>query len=725
MNDDATLSERLAALAEEYAERLRRGERPAPEEYARAHPELARQISDLFPAIALMEQCEFGASSRLTEGPGTQIGPYKLLEQIGEGAFGVVFMAEQQQPVRRKVALKVLKPGMDTKQVVARFAAERQALAIMDHPHIASVFDAGATDAGRLYFVMELVRGVAITEYCDANQLAPRERLALFMQVCRAVQHAHSKGVIHRDLKPSNVLVTMLDGAAAPKVIDFGVAKAIDSPLTERTLFTNFAQVVGTPLYMSPEQAELSGRDVDTRSDIYSLGVLLYELLTGLTPFDRERFRTAGIDEVRRIIREEEPPRPSTRLSATATAQGRSVSRHNRDAVQLRRLFRDELDWIVMKCLEKDRARRYETAVDLCLDLDRYLRDEPVLACPPSTWRRFCKLVRRNKIASLTSAVVVLALLLTMTMLATSNYLVRAEQARTKTERDRFEQAQRLAEKNADEVRQGLERLTTANALLDRGNWYNGQRRWDDAHDAFSRAIELHRDHVSVWVARGDLYASLGLWDLASADFGEAIAIQEPDATMRWYRHALLRLYLGDEQGYDQARRRMRERFAGTLDIHLATELARTYVLTGDESVDFGPFVELASHAAVAEPGVWYRLYILGIAQYRAGKYEQAVESLTKSLTGAPEWSGRALSYPILAMAEHWIDEANRRDRDRSLSGGDDLTLTQPNWMEWGDAVLYAALLQEARGVIGRPTGPKQARTSGIQRESTIDALGR
>ncbi len=251
----------------------------------------------------------------ITEGPGAVIGPYKLLEQIGEGGFGVVFMAEQTQPVRRKVALKVLKPGMDTRQVVARFEAERQALAIMDHPNIAKVFDGGATPTGRPYFVMELVKGVPITEFCDQNQLTPRQRLELFVPVCQAVQHAHQKGIIHRDLKPSNVLVVMHDTTPVPKVIDFGVAKALGQELTEKTLFTGFAQMIGTPLYMSPEQAGQSGLDIDTRSDIYSLGVLLYELLTGTTPFRRERFQEAAFDEIRRIIREEDPPRPSTRLS--------------------------------------------------------------------------------------------------------------------------------------------------------------------------------------------------------------------------------------------------------------------------------------------------------------------------------------------------------------------------------------------------------------------------
>ncbi|MDZ4783657.1 MAG: protein kinase [Planctomycetia bacterium] len=636
---------------------MRRGERPTADEYARRYPDFAGRILELFPTIALMERVEPAAGPRLVERPGMQIGAYKLLEQIGEGAFGVVFMAEQSKPVRRKVALKVLKPGMDTKQVVARFAAERQALAMMDHPHIAKVLDAGETESGRPYFVMELVRGVAITEYCDVNQMPPRERLELFAQVCRAVQHAHLKGIIHRDLKPSNVLVTLMDGAPTPIVIDFGVAKAIDSPLTERTLFTHFAQVVGTPLYMSPEQAELSGLDVDTRSDIYSLGVLLYELLTGLTPFDRERFRTVGIDEVRRIIREEEPPRPSARLAMRASAKSSGAEGRAEDLRRQSAAFRSELDWIVMKCLEKDRRRRYETAVGLVLDVQRYLRDEPVQACPPSTWYRLRKFVSRNKAASLAAAGVLLAFTLGFITLAMSNYLIRAEQARTKAERDRFEQAQKLAEDRAGEIRQGLERLTAANALLDRGNWFTTQERWDDAHDAFSKAIELHGEHVSVWVARGDLYASLGLWDLASADFGKAMAIQEPDATMRWYRQALLLLYLGDLPGYDRTRQRMQERFHRTLDINLAGELARTCVLSSNPPADFRPLVQLAREAKTADPGGWFRGYVLGAALYRDGQYQPAVESLTDSLTGDPDWSVRALSLPILAMAQHRVGQ--------------------------------------------------------------------
>jgi tetratricopeptide (TPR) repeat protein len=329
-------------------------------------------------------------------------------------------MAEQGQPVRRKVALKVLKPGMDTRQVVARFEAERQALALMDHPNIAKVHDGGTTPSGRPYFVMELVRGAPIIEFCDQNQLTPRQRLELFADVCQAVQHAHQKGVIHRDLKPANVLVSRHDTMPIVKVIDFGVAKALGQELTDKTLFTGIAQMVGTPLYMSPEQAGMSDLDIDTRSDVYALGVLLYELLTGTTPFDPARLRAAGYDELRRIIREEEPPRPSTRISTLGQAATTASANRKSDPKQLSRLCRGEVDWIVMKCLEKDRNRRYETANGLAQDVQRYLADEPVQACPPSAGYRFRKFARRNRRALATASVLALAVLLAVGAVAGS-----------------------------------------------------------------------------------------------------------------------------------------------------------------------------------------------------------------------------------------------------------------------------------------------------------------
>jgi serine/threonine protein kinase len=482
----------------------------------------------------------------IAEGPGTVIGAYKLLEQIGEGGFGVVFMAEQSRPVVRRVALKVLKPGMDTRQIIARFEAERQALALMDHPNIAHVFDGGETASGRPYFVMELVRGVPITQFCDDNQLPLRERLQLFVDVCQAVQHAHQKGIIHRDLKPSNVLITLHDDKAVVKVIDFGIAKATGQQLTDKTLFTNFAQMIGTPLYMSPEQALMSGLDVDTRSDIYSLGVLLYELLTGTTPFDRQRLKTAAYDEIRRIIGEEEPPKPSTRTSTPENASTRISTNRRSDAQELSRQLRGELDWIVMKCLEKDRNRRYATANGLAADVERYLHDEPVQACPPSAWYRFRKLARRNRVPFIAASAVALLLLLGIVTLVVSNILIRQEQARTQVEKQRAEEAEKLALQRADQINQGLERLKTANELVDTGRFYIDEVRWDTASEAFTQAIEMRPEHGPAWEGRGALYALLGLWDLAAKDLAQAANLQEPVTANRWFLLALTRAYVGD-----------------------------------------------------------------------------------------------------------------------------------------------------------------------------------
>ena len=349
----------------------------------------------------------------MTEGPGTVIGRYKLLEQIGEGGFGVVYVAEQQEPVRRQVALKVIKLGMDTRQVVARFEAERQALALMDHSNVAKVFDAGATDSGRPFFVMELVKGIPITKYCDQEKLGIRERLNLFIKVCHAIQHAHQKGIIHRDIKPSNILVTLHDGVPVPKVIDFGIAKATQQKLTEKTLHTQLEQLIGTPAYMSPEQAEMSGLDIDTRSDIYSLGVLLYEQLTGRTPFDSNELLKSGLDQMRKVIREIEPPRPSTKLSTMLEGELTTTARRRASEVsKLIHLLRGDLDWIIMKCLEKDRTRRYDTANGLAMDVQRHLNSEPVVACPPSLGYRLQKSFRRNKLVFTAAGVVGMALVL-------------------------------------------------------------------------------------------------------------------------------------------------------------------------------------------------------------------------------------------------------------------------------------------------------------------------
>jgi serine/threonine protein kinase/tetratricopeptide (TPR) repeat protein len=418
------------------------------------------RLGSLAPAV------DPGAASKLesSEVPGTLLGPYKLLQQIGEGGMGTVWMAEQTHPVKRKVAVKVIKPGMDSGQIIARFEAERQALALMDHPNIARVLDAGTIKCepgapsptlpqvpgvGRPYFVMELVKGMPLTTYCDEYHLTPRQRLELFVPVCQALQHAHTKGIIHRDLKPSNVLIALYDGQPVPKVIDFGVAKATGRRLTERTLFTEFGAVVGTLEYMSPEQAELNQLDIDTRSDIYSLGVLLYELLTGTTPLQRKRVKEAAFLEVLRLIREEEPPRPSTRLSTTEELP-RIAANRGLEPKQLSGLVRGELDWIVMKALDKDRSRRYETANDLARDITRYLHDEPVHACPASAGYRLRKLVRRHQGSVLAAAVVLLALL--GGIVGTTLGLVEAQRQRDTADQARLDEigARQSAEAQRD-----------------------------------------------------------------------------------------------------------------------------------------------------------------------------------------------------------------------------------------------------------------------------------
>jgi serine/threonine protein kinase/tetratricopeptide (TPR) repeat protein len=421
-----------------------------------------------------------------TERRGTVIGPYKLIEPIGEGGMGSVWMAQQTQPVKRLVAIKLIKAGMDSKQVIARFEAERQALALMDHPNIAKVLDGGTTSAGRPFFVMDLVKGVPITRYCDEHHLTPRQRLELFLPVCQAIQHAHQKGIIHRDLKPNNVLVAPYDGKAVVKVIDFGVAKAAGQQLTDRTLVTGFGAIVGTLEYMSPEQAELNNHDIDTRSDIYTLGVLLYELLTGSPPFSIKELGKAGMVEMLRVIREKEPSKPSTKLG---TAEGLPTLAANRgtEPAKLTALVRGELDWIVMKALEKDRNRRYETANGFAMDVQRYMADEPVLACPPSVGYRLRKFVRRNKGRVLATAALAVSILAGTAAVLTVE--AKAERERAAVERERATRQAWTTASVAAAIREARERANEAWKVADYPD--RMQRETDAAVAAVRRADEF------------------------------------------------------------------------------------------------------------------------------------------------------------------------------------------------------------------------------------------
>jgi serine/threonine protein kinase len=495
----------------------------------------------LEPAPADAAQILSGAESAVEPEPSEskRIGPYKLLQKLGEGGCGVVYMAEQEKPIRRRVALKIIKLGMDTKNVIARFEAERQALALMDHPNIARVLDAGATETGRPYFVMELVYGVKITDYCDQNGVSMKERLQLFIQVCNAVQHAHQKGIIHRDLKPSNIMVTMNDGVPVPKVIDFGIAKATEQRLTDRTLFTSYAQLMGTPTYMSPEQMELSGLNLDTRSDIYSLGILLYELMTGRTPFDTADLLKLGVDELRRTVREREPLSPSAKLQTLNNEElTKTAKRRHIEPPRLLTQLRGDLDWIVLKCLEKDRTRRYATANGLATDIERYLHEETVLARPPSQLYRLQKLVRRNRMVFLSGAAAATALLLgtiISTMMFVKEREARSSEARLRREAELREQASHVA------------------SLVTQG-------RFDEA-DKLVAGLPLNKPSVEVSFelrALGDWHAANGQWADAAARFDAVMKVNQLDASELISEEQLklvaALLKSGNRQRYEQFR---------------------------------------------------------------------------------------------------------------------------------------------------------------------------
>lgn len=585
----------------------------------------------------------------LHERPGATIGRYTLLEQIGEGGFGVVFMAEQERPVRRRVALKVIKSGMDTKQFVARFEAERQALAMMDHPNIAKVLDAGATDTGRPYFVMELVRGTPITDYCDEARLATDERLGLFCQVCAAVQHAHQKGVIHRDLKPSNVLVTLYDDKAVPKVIDFGVAKATQGRLTEHTLFTEFRQLVGTPSYMSPEQALMSGLDVDTRSDIYSLGVLLYELLTGATPIDSRRVCSATFDELRRLICEEEPPRPSTRLSSLSQDQRTALARQRHcEPTHLAVGLRNDLDWIVMRCLEKDRTRRYPTANSLALDVQHYLACEPVEARRPTRGYRLSKLVRRNwLIASALSTAT--TTLVAATGLATWMFFQQAEATRRAV----------AAELRESSLRQEAElQGNTAKSIL---LCVQGKPEEADAMIVNQQVpYQPGKDVAEVYRMVGDWHARDERFAIAAERFRTLVYLNEFDSwdavSLDYCRFAAALVELCDVESYEEMRLELITRFGGTRDVVAAERIIKACTLLPPKKETLKLLIPIME-TAQQSPTPWsYTSFAL--FDYRRGDYSQAIDWCEQALNGGPFYGDvprNTQARVLLALSAHQL----------------------------------------------------------------------
>ena len=660
---------------------------------------------------------------------GKQIGDYRLMEQIGEGGFGLVFVAQQDKPVKRKVALKILKPGQGSKEVIARFEAERQAVALMDHTNIAQVFDAGVTEDGRPYFAMELVRGLPITDFCDNQKLSVEGRLRLFCDVCQAVHHAHQKGVIHRDIKPSNVMVTLLDGKPVAKVIDFGVAKAIGQSLTDKTIYTQFFSIIGTPLYMSPEQAEMSGVDVDTRSDIFSLGVLLYELLVGTTPFDRERLDSAGFDELRRIIREEEPPRPSKRFT-TLPSDGRAdapltvADRRRTSPMRLSSNIRGDLDWIVMKALDKDRQRRYESAAAMAEDVRRHLSQQPIEARPPSHAYMMSKFAKRNRVAIITMSLIA-ASLLGGTVL--SVWMMRVAMR----ERDEKEVALREIEQFADTI-------TTANSLIASARSQADSGRMEAAIEDFSAAVSQQKNYYLPWVSRGQHYTQLQMWSAAADDYAKALKLGAPIDTPNWWGTAALFQIAGRED----ARLALLERF----NQHIASdqpirdwEWMRNGVATKGLSSESLVKLQRVAEEQSRNPGRRrpdgspsdrpppqnqspgrpggpesspviprpVREYIMGMIYLRSGEYNLAVEEFKRS-GRARDWPGASLIHAPLAMAYQRIGDYERATGELSLSRdaieglSQDTGLDRPDWQRspWFDRVEMRAVYQEASQMI-------------------------
>ncbi|EAQ78080.1 serine/threonine-protein kinase [Blastopirellula marina] len=631
---------------------------------------------------------ERASPSPIRHSLGAMIGPYMLMEQIGEGGFGLVFVANQQSPVRRQVALKIIKPGLESQEVLARFAAERQALAMMDHENIARVFDAGVTDSGQPYFAMELVRGVPLIEFCDNHKLDVYERLQLFISICNAVQHAHQKGIIHRDLKPTNVLVTLQDGRPVPKVIDFGIAKAIGYKLTDNTIYTRFAAMMGTPAYMSPEQAEMSNVDVDTRSDIYSLGVLLYELLTGSTPFTTARLNSVGFDELRRIIREEDPLRPSMRFSTLRSDLATTVSDNRRlEPTTLRSFMKGDLDWIVIKSLDKDRNRRYPSAAALSEDVSRFLHQQPVEARPPSTFYRFSKFARRNKVILSTASLIAAALIL-----GTGVSIWQARVAFDALHRARD------AEGKANQAREDLEdfteKLKQANVLLASGRAYADTGDWSNAHQAYVEAVRLQPRYFYVWMERGALYARLGLWEMAGDDYSKALDLGCPVDGIEFLGVPQLFFYSGDLEAFRQISGAIKKSNNGSVDTKMRSQLvgdlpaeaAAQIAAAADQLIEDRLSPQPGPRRSITRMPLGAMLYIAGWAHLRAGHHDLAIDRLERSYSDTPNWGGRGISFPLLAIA---YDQAGRSEDARQAFEQSEILLDA--WLKESNEHLHGA----------------------------------
>lgn len=684
----------------------------------KAHTESGEFLEQVPAGIKLQSQLP-------GEKPGDRVGRYRLLQQIGEGGCGVVFMAEQEEPVRRKVAIKIVKPGMDTRTVIARFEAERQALALMDHPNIAQVLDAGAAESGRPYFVMELVRGIKITDYCDQNSLKTAARLQMFVEVCDGVQHAHQKGIIHRDLKPSNILVTTLSsGKPLAKVIDFGIAKATtDQRLTDKTLFTAFELLIGTPAYMSPEQAALSSVDVDTRSDIYSLGVLLYELLAGSTPFDTSELLKHGLDEVRRVVSNVEPPRPSTRLNTLMVADLTAVSRHRQ--VEALRLIRDlsgDLDCIVMKALEKDRAHRYATVNGFAADIRRHLAGEAIVARPPSALYRLKKLFTRNKL--LFCSLGIIFLLLSAALIVTSRLLIQERFARQQSDLFGMEAlADKLdREGRRDEALQkrleafgvraklfGSDQPPPAESLNNVMETLVRQNHFDEAEAVLNKLLPpaalRNPRFADVIVFRAHILASRGKWAEALPDAWRVLEYRPAEANT-YHTLAPLLVVTTNLDAYRALCPKIVERFRGVTDPGSADKLAKDCLILPDSGADLLS-VKAMAETAVAS-GKWISVSRVfkaceALAEYRQGHWSDAISLATNSAQEAwPYAKGDSLA--VLAMSKYRLNQVDDARTDLAMCE-QVVQKEMPHFggvlgYDWRDWIIVHALLSEAQNLI-------------------------